>query len=219
MSDIFREVDEALQQDKLIAIWEEYRNTIIAAIAILLLSTMLTTSYKKWDAKRDAAETEKLTTALSSDNPQTAIQNVIEDTRKGHAALGLMTAANMYMQDGKTDDAAAIYKQIVDNKKSPRNIRDLARILYVQNTQDADINILKPLLSNDKSPWIWHARIEAAVVSAHKDADYKTALSYLEKFEEASYIPSTLKQRGLALAHVYALKQKEQSAEQVTEAE
>lgn len=212
MSDIFREVDEALHQDKMLAIWKEYKSTIIAAIAILILSSALTTAYKSWDAKRDATETAKLTAALSSDDPQAEIAEIIKDTRKGHKALGLMSAANLHLKDGKQAEAAALYKQIATSKKSPRNLRDLARILYVQNAEKSDISILKPLLKNDKSPWVWHARVEAAVIAAHTQENYAQALKYLEKFESAKYIPATLKQRANALAHVYTIKSQKQGA-------
>ena len=219
MSDIFREVDEAMQQDKLMAIWQEYRNTIIAAIAILIVSSTLTTIYKNWDAKRNAEETARLTTALQAEDPQVAIQEVIKDTRKGHQAIGLMSAANLQLKDGKQSEAAERYKEIALNKKSPRNIRDLARILYVQNTETADIDLLQPLLANGKSPWVWHARIEAAVITAHDKQDYEGALYYLNKFEteQAKYVPATLRQRAQALAHVYTLKSQIKTSKTVNE--
>jgi len=213
MSDIFREVDEAMQQEKMLNIWKEYGSTIIAALVILVISTAAGTYYKKWDAKRDAQETARLSTALQADDPQAAIMDVIKDTRKGHSALGLMSAAHLHLQNGKKEESAVIFKQIVDNKKSPRNLRDLARILYVQNSNEADDKILKPLLVNSKSPWIWHARIEAAVMAAHgESADYSKAISHLKDFKEASYIPQSLKQRANALQHIYTLKSKQEQA-------
>lgn len=209
MSDIFREVDEALQQEKLAKIWKEYGTTIIAAIAVLIISTALTTAYHSWDNSRDGAETARLMEALESNTPAQSIQSVIKDTRKTHEALGIMTAAGLLIEENKKDEAAALYKQAAENRSTPRNLRDLARILYTQNasTDSKTMDILAPLLSNEKSPWIWHARIEAAVISAHQDQDYTKALAYLAPFKEVTTIPLSLKQRGLALAHVYQLKQ------------
>ena len=210
MSDIFREVDEALQQEKLEKIWKEYRSTIIACIAILIVGTALTKTYHGWNANRDATETARLMTALESDNPQAAIQTVIEDTRKGHSALGLMSAAGLLLSEDKKEEAAALYKKAAESRKTPRDMRDLARILYVQNTTEGSIDILKPLLANEKSPWVWHARIEAAVLTAHQDQNYDKALEYLAPFKDVTTIPLSLKQRGQALAHVYQLKAAEQ---------
>ena len=93
-------------------------------------------------------------------------------------------------------------------------MRDLARILFIQNTDAPDIKILQPLLSNDKSPWVWHARLEAAALTAHNKEDYQGALYYLKKFDsdKAQYLPATLKQRAQALSHVYTLKAQNSSS-------
>jgi hypothetical protein len=210
MSDIFREVDEALQQDKMLAIWNEYKNTIIAAIIIVLVTSTATSMYKNWDTKRNVAETQRLLSALDAEDPQAAIQDVVKDTRKNHKAIGLMSAAHLNLKNGNKEEAAKLYQQVAEDKKSPRNLRDLARILFVQNTDTPDIKTLQPLLSNDKSPWVWHARLEAAALTAHDKADYQGALYYLKKFEtdRAQYVPTTLKQRAKALSHVYSLKVK-----------
>lgn len=209
MSDIFREVDEALQQEKIENIWKEYRTTIIACLVIFIVGTALTKMYYAWDRKHDGIETARLISALDSDSPQTALQAVINDTRKGHRALGIMSAASLYMNNDEPAKAAELYKQAAESRKTPRDIRDLARILYVQNASDGSIDILKPLLANEKSPWIWHARLEAAVLSAHNGADYKSAIAYLEPFEQTNAVPLSLKQRALALQHIYGLKQAE----------
>ena len=214
MSDIFREVDEAVQKDKMLAIWDEYKNTIIMAIIILLVSSTATTMYKNWNAGRNATETQRLLSALETNDPQAAIQELVKDTRKNHKTLGLMSAANLHLKEGKKSDAATLYEQVVQDKKSPRNMRDLARILFIQNTDAPDIKILQPLLSNDKSPWVWHARLEAAALTAHNKEDYQGALYYLKKFDsdKAQYLPATLKQRAQALSHVYTLKAQNSSS-------
>lgn len=209
MSDIFREVDEALQQEKLENIWKEYRTTIIAAIAILLISTAATNAYKNWDAKRDAAETARLMEAMESDNPEKEIQNVINDTRRGHEALGLLSAAGLLLNEGKSEEAATLYKKVAEDNGAPRDFRDLARILYNQNAAQTDLALLQPLLTNDKSPWIWHARLQAAVIAGEDKANIAQALAYLKEFQTTTAIPLSLKQRADALTHVYALSTKE----------
>lgn len=214
MSDIFEEVDQALKQEKILKIWEEYKLTIIGCVIVLILSSALTTMYRSWDSKRDAQETARLINAMESEAPITNITNVIQDTRNNHEALGRMSTAGLLLDEDKKSDAAALYKQVAEDGSSPRDIRDLARILYVQNADTPDIALLKPLLTNEKSPWIWHAKIEAAILAAHTNQDYDAALNYLNGFDDVTTIPLSLKQRGVALAHVYQLK----SAENITPA-
>lgn len=213
MSDIFREVDEALQQEKVEKLWKEYRSTIIACIAILVLGTAIITGYRGWDASRDANETAKLLHALESENPQESIQKIVGKTRKEHEALGLLSAASLLLEEDKKAEATALYKELSEKKSAPKDLRDLARIFYIQNTKEKSLDSLKPLLANEKSPWIWHARLEAASIVAHKDQNYAQAIAYLTPFKEATNIPPSLQQRAEALSHVYNLKKSEQKKE------
>ena len=217
MSDIFREVDEALQQEKIEKLWAEYKTTIIAAIAILIIGTAVGTAYRSWDAGRDAKETAKLLTAMQSDTPETALQEAIKNTRSGHETLGALSKAGLLIEEGKTEEAVIIYKEIAENRSAPKDLRNLSRILYSQNTQEASMDILKPLLADEKSPWIWHARLQAAVAVAHNNNDYAQAIAYLKPFDEVTTIPLSLKQRAQALSHIYALKQAQQSKTETPE--
>ena len=206
MSDIFREVDEAMQQEKLLQIWKEYSTTIIMAIVVLLVSSAGTSYYYKVKADKNAKETAKLVQALQSEEPSTALIEATKDTKASHKAIGLMSAANLNLQEGKKSEASALYQQVFEDKKAPRNIRDLARVFYTQTTDTPSLDILDPVLVNKKSPWLWQAKIEAAVISAHQDNDYTKALNYLAGISDEEYIPFSLKQRGQALQHVYSLK-------------
>lgn len=216
MADIFREVDEALQQEKMAKIWKEYGSTILTALVLLVVCTAAMTAYRSWDASRNADETAKLLNAVNSEAPQQEIMRVVEETRKGHAALGLMNAAALYLQEDNPEEAAKLYQQLAQTKSMPKNLRDLGRILYVQHATQPNGDILKPLLANEKSPWVWHARLQAATIAAHQQQDYAKALEYLSPFEDAETIPVSLKKRGEALAHVYQLKNSQKNNKEKT---
>lgn len=206
MSDIFKEVDEAMQQEKMLNLWNEYKSTIIGAIIVLLITASVTTFYKNWNFDRNAAETAKLIQAIDSENTSEMLGALRADTRAKHAALATLIEGGIALEEGNTEKASALYRESAESKKTPRDLRDLARLLYVQNTTDADKDFLRPVLSNDKSPWLWHARIEAAVMSASTE-NYDEALSHLNDFAAQTTIPLALKQRASALSHVYKIKQ------------
>lgn len=206
MSDIFREVDEALQQEKMLKIWHEHKTTIVGAIVVLLLSTSGMTIYKNWDYKRNTKDTALMMGALDSKEPDSALTYVIQNMDANHVAIGKFILAGLAIENDKRSDAAALYLEAAESSKPPRDLRDLARILYVQNTDKPTLDILKPLLANEKSPWVWHARVEAAVIAASEN-DFAKAAAYLKDFENVTTIPLSLKQRGIALGHVYNLKQ------------
>lgn len=220
MSDIFREVDEALQQEKILKIWKEYGPTLIAAIAILIASTAIFTAYKSWNAHRNAQETAKVIQALDSGNPTDQLIKIIGHTRGGQNAIAVLTAASHQIEEGNYAAAADLYKQAADSGKTPRDMRDLSRILYVRAALAGDteaspeelLDTLKPALKNHKGPWVWHARIEAATLVANTQQDYLAALDYLEPFKEAEGVTQTLQKRADSLLHLYALKMRETPA-------
>lgn len=210
MPDIFEEVDEALKKEKFEKIWADYKTTIIACVAILLIGTAAGSAYHSWNNTRNAAETAKLLTALDAENTDQALLGAVEKTRANHKAIGLLNAASLLKEDGKEDEAIALYTQLIDTRSAPRTLRDLARILYSQNGGEDALTTLKPLLADSKSPWQWHAKIEAATREADA-GNYDAALSHLKGFKEQTNLPASLKQRGEALTHVYTLKKNKKS--------
>ncbi|MEM9469168.1 MAG: tetratricopeptide repeat protein [Pseudomonadota bacterium] len=224
MVDIFQEVDEALQQDKLKAIWEEYKNTIVTAIFVLIGSTAASSFYQSWDAKRDGAETARFLQAVESDNASTALAEFASDTRRGHAVIAQMQKAALLLEHETAENkqqAAEIYTAIANQKSAPDDFRDLARILAVryQSNSEANNALLKPLIKNEKNPFHWHARMEAAIIAANNDQDFSKALELLAPFETETLLPEGLKSAALALHHVYSQKQESSAAETKNEKE
>lgn len=213
MSDIFREVDEALQQEKLVKIWKEYGPTLIAAAILLVLSTAATTAWVSWNSSRNASETARLVEAMEKTTPDTAtaLQDVAKDTRGNHAALALLSAAGLHADKQEFDQAAALYQQAYEESGAPRELRDLARLLFVRSTlaaakdtASADLlKVLAPVLDNEKSPWQWPAKIDAALISAHLDNDYAAAAAHLDGIKDAVGVPPSLAERAQSLLQLY----------------
>lgn len=217
MSDIFREVDEALQREKAAAFWKEYGPTIIASIFVLILSTAVMTGYRTWDNWRDQQETQKLIAAQNSKDLVTAYEEAAKETRNGHEAIALLTAGNVAAEAKDFEKAAALYNAVVADKSSPADLRDLAAILAVRAAQlqgegKADYAALAkqllPVTKNEKSAFQLQAKLEAALLYGDGLKDYKTALSLLDGFDGAN-VPGSLKEKAEALEHVYEYKQSE----------
>lgn len=212
MSDIFREVDEALQREKAAKFWAEYGPTIILAAIVLVISTAATTAYRTWDKWRDEAETQKLVMAQGADDLVAAYEEAANETRKGHEALALLTAGNAASEAKDFTKAAELYSQAADDSKNPANLRDLAAILSVRAIQmrDAGKEIdykaladkLAPVVKNDKSAFQLQAKLEAAVLHGDGLKDYKTALDLLSAFDDDT-ASGSLKEKAEALKHVY----------------
>lgn len=208
MVDIFQEVDEALKQEKAEKFWNEYKNTIITAIIVLIGSTAITSAYKNWDRKNDQKQTAGLISALDATETKTALEEFAQDTRRGHAVVAEMTRAALLLETDK-DAAAKIYTAIAKQKSAPDDFRDLARILAVRHgTTDDALALLSPLLKDDDNIFHWHARLEAATYNAHVKNDYAAAIENLKPFTGDALIPEGLKQTAESLYHVYLQKNK-----------
>jgi hypothetical protein len=208
MVDIFQEVDEALKQEKAEKFWNEYKNTIITAIIVLIGSTAITSAYKSWDAKSDQTQTAALISALEASDPKTGLEEFSQSTRRGHEVVAQMTRASLLLESDKPA-AAEIYTSIAKQKSAPDDFRDLARILAVRHgTTENALTLLKPLLKDENNIFHWHARLEAATYNAHTNQDYAAAIENLKPFTENVLVPESLKQTAEALLHVYSQKNK-----------
>ncbi len=208
MADIFAEVDEALKQEKAEKFCNEYKNTIITAIIVLIGSTAISSAYKSWDTKADQKQTAALISALDASDPKASLDEFAKDTRRGHEVVANMTKAALLLEDDKAT-AAEIYTSIAKQKSAPDDFRDLARILAVRHgTKEDAIKLLKPVLKDKDNTFHWHARLEAATFTAHAEDDYTKAIEYLKPFTGTKLIPESLKQTAEALLHVYTQKSK-----------
>ncbi len=214
MSDIFREVDEALQKEKAARFWKENGPTIILAVVVLVLSTAATTAYKTWDLWRDHQETSKLIAAQNTADVNGYIAAASE-TRKSHEAIALITAGNKAAEAKDFVKAAELYGQVSSNASAPSELRDLATILSVRaqgmtNSDDTDykgqLETLDAIAKNDKSPFQMQAKLEAALIEGSQLGDYAAALKRLEGFEEGGPAGS-LEEKARALRHVFEYEQ------------
>lgn len=215
MSDIFREVDDALQHDQVEKIWKEHGSTIVTAIVVAILTTALFSGYKSWDTWRDETETSRIITALEQDNPLPALEGVIADSRKGHQSVAVFATAGLHLKNNRAAEAFDVYQNAIDKRILMHDFEGLARVMaarlgsYLGAEQKDPTDLLKtlaPVLADSKSPWIYHAKVEAAVIQAHMQADYTAALQSLNFVLEADGAPQDLKQRAKAMAGVYALQ-------------
>ncbi len=218
MSDIFREVDEALQREKAEKFWKEYGPTVLLAAILLVVGTAAGVAWRTWDHNRNETETAKLVEALDGQEVSIdQLKSIIGESRDGPEAIALMTAAEALQQKDDRAGAAALYRQAAESRGTPKDLRDLSRILFVRTTQDSSADqkmaVLKPVLDNTQSPFIWHARIEAALVSASAEK-FQEAVNHLTAFkDQQDTLPPSLLDRASALRQLYTLKAQEKAAQ------
>ncbi len=212
MSDIFREVDEALQREKAAKFWKEYGPTLIMAAVLLVVSTAATTGYRTWDSHRNKQETAELITAAESRDMAAAMEEAAKDTRGGHKAIALLNAAAKVAEGKDFAKAASLYQSLSDDQSAPDDLRDLATVLGVRaamltqtdGTVDAKAQVEKllPVAKNKKSAFQLQAKLDAALLYGDALKDYTAALDLLNGFD-ADTVPDSIKEKADALKHVY----------------
>jgi hypothetical protein len=212
MTDIFREVDDALQKEKLERVWQQHGSLIIGGVLAIILGTALSTAWTSWRQHSNEKATAEIIAALEDKNPQEKLTSLAGDLDGGHKTVALLAQAGLMAEKGDAEKAAGLYKQVYESR-APESLRDLARVFYVrtkaektppaQTAQDL-LAVIAPVMNNNKSPWTWQARLDSAVLTASALGKPAEALSLLAAFDKAEGISASLKDKAAALQQVYA---------------
>ncbi len=216
MSDILREIDEAMRQERMEKFWKENGNTLVVFVVATILMTAVISGYRSWDRSERATGTDR---ALALMEDKTFPENIKEaklDMRGGLRGIVLINGAQDFLNGGKPDEALALYTKAAEDKNIPGEMRGLAVLMQARLAKDvgADEKLMKNLAGiagDNGNPWQQHARIEAASYAAANN-DYKTARKYLAGVMDEKDLPDTLYKKANALDHVYALKEQKADA-------
>ena len=206
MSDIFREVDEEVRQDRAIAIWQKYQN-IILALAVLIVAAA--GGWKYWqsrqlaaaeaaDAKYQAAM--ELSREGKSAEAETAFAALAKTGPKGYASLAaLRAAAELAVRDRKA--AVAAFDAIAADPANDYLFRDNARLraamIRVDDADRKEIEERLTPLAGVGAPFRSSAR-ELLALTAIKADDMDAAGRWLDQIVTDSEAPAELRQRAEA---------------------
>ena len=156
MSEIFREIDEELRQDKLKEQWTKYGKYVIA-IAVIVVGVV--GGYKGWEAyttqQREAAAALYLEAAQlsSQDDVIGAAEKLAQAAQEGtlgYRLVALLQQAAILSDSDDKEGAAAIYRKLAADPDIPARYQELAVLLMaMQQADTADaadlIDRLRPL--------------------------------------------------------------------------
>lgn len=218
-NELIHDVEETLKQQQLERLWKDYGSWIIGGIIALILTTGAVSGWNAYQYKKNAGQTAALMTAMEAKDADlaAALGEVVPSLESGHRAMAYLRQAGELLRAGKKEEALAVYKSAVGDNDLPAQWHDLAVLLSVrtqwaledgkaENGARALLDSLSPLTGNAKSPWHFHARVQAALIAAHGLSDYETARAHLSAVEQARDIPPSLKERAKALNHIYSIR-------------
>lgn len=208
MTDLFREVDEALRQDRARALWSKYGTAIVAAAVALVVATAAYVIWQNQQAKRNQELTVALASAVgvAQRDPQAgaeAMAAMAGRSQSGQAMLAQFYEAGLRAQQGDRETARLLYRRLADDTALDRPWRDLARLLAVLHDADqgdpaALTAELLPLTADDQ-PWRFTAR-ELTALLALRQGDTARARDLLRGLAQDVETPSGVRNRAAELS-------------------
>lgn len=205
---LVREVDDAVRQDQYAQFAQRYGKLLIG---VFVLGLAAFGGYLFWDSRQEAAmerQSETLVAALDqvqAGNLDGAVERLAPlDGEAGGAAIqAALIEAGAAMEQGRAEDAAAIYARIAANDDAPQLLRDLATVRQVAATFDTiapaeAIERLEPLAVPGKPFFASAGELVAmAYLEQGKEREAGTLLATIAKDES---LPEGLRSRARQMA-------------------
>lgn len=203
MADIFREIDEELQQDRAAKLWQRYGGWLIAVAVGVVLAVAGNVFWTRYVTERQAERGDRYEAAaemVSSGNPKQAAEafaTLADDAGGGYATLARLREASALAEAGDTEAALAVYRKVAADGEAP--YAALARVWAVRlriGAADAStlIGELAPVLV-DGGPWRPLAVETEAAVRLQAGETGKAAELYKLLADDAT-TPSQLRARA-----------------------
>lgn len=221
---LIQEVEESLKKERAEALWKEYGPWIIGGLVMAVVLTGAIVGWRDWNQQVNIEQTTQVLQALDQDDMNAALNEIAGDLRPGPAALARLNAAGLLLREGNREGALSHYQAVIAGRGTPAPFQDLATLMAVRTgwaleqdelaaednsgaaQPDYWLRQLQPVWSNARSPWRYHARLQAALILAHDQQDYAQAQNHLEHIINAESSPPSLQERARALAHIYGLR-------------
>lgn len=226
MTDILREVDEAMRAERMNRIWQQHGKSILFIVAGVILGTAVHSGWSAYKNHQALEQTAALMDALQDKKTPDSLANLTKSLKGSGKALAGLDAADQALSSKRYDDAIALYDVVASDKTVPADMRDLAVVQSVSVKLDHApkaqpqelIDALAPIAASDKSVWKARALFLSALIKANRMNNYKAALEDLALASVVPNLPSSFEAQIKALQDVYQLKAAESAAVSTTPA-
>jgi hypothetical protein len=206
--EFIREVDEALQRDRLTALWQSYGRLVIAAAVLLVLGVAVYEGWQAWRRSQLQAEAARLAAAeatLAAGRAAEAASElaaVATETGPGFAALARLREAAARDDAGQPAEAVAALESLAAAPGADPLLKDLAVLLAVSLELDSGDPVtlqgrLLPLAEAGR-PWRSTARELLALLAIRK-GETAEARRLLDELAAEAGAPAAQQRRVEAL--------------------
>lgn len=207
MTDLLRDVDEMMRQERLKALWGTYGNYIIGGLLALILVVAGQQGYAFWSTKQAEKTAAAISTALLDKDPAAALSSYAAQTKGNARAAAALLALQ---KKGETGNTAQTLLTVFNDRGADHTLRDLAGLSWarmVADTPDVATNdirsVLTKIIARPGSPYAAVARLDLAALIAHREHEFKTARDMLAPVLQDRNIPETLRERAAAMDMLY----------------
>ncbi|SCA57921.1 conserved hypothetical protein [Candidatus Terasakiella magnetica] len=213
VSNLFKEIDEELRQDKATLLWKQYGNTLIAAIVAVIIAVGGYEGWKAYDLDNRQVLGDQYASALDlarKDNfadASKAFQELAGQGGLGYGTLARLQEAGLLARENKYQEASNAYFLIAQNGEIDPVFRDMALILGALNGLDVldaqdIIQRLDPLVGGT-NPWR-HSAKEIQAYAQAKAGNGAKAAELMKNLAEDASAPPGVRQRANEFAQAYA---------------
>ncbi len=189
MSDVFREVDEAVREDQLKQIWKRYGKLIVAVVVLVVLLIGGYQGWKYWQASERADSSNAYATAImdartnKADQALSELQAMADPASGDVGTLAAFAAARLHLGKDETAEAIAIWDALAASDAAGPTYQDTALLLSVMHQIDggdaaALEQRLQPLLAEGEA--FRPLALELAAYLAIKQSDPERARGLLD---------------------------------------
>lgn len=208
MSDIFREVDEDIRQEKYRRLWDRFGAWVIAVAVLIVVGTGGYRGWLYWQEQQSqsAGDTFFDAVQLSEDGKYqeaAALYGELESAVGGYPALAQLRRATDLANAGEIEDALAEFDAVSRDTGLDNAVRDVAALRAAYLAVDLeDYNAIADRIERmtaDNSPFRSASR-ELLALSAWKNGDSDAAREWLTALEEDAETPVDVSRRVAILS-------------------
>jgi hypothetical protein len=203
--DFFREVDEAVRQDRYNELWDKYGVYALAAAALIVAGVAGFKVWSYWqEQKAQAAGTEfsQAVTELDSGDVAKArdvLNSLAAKGPTGYQILSQFQLAAAEAQAGNIDKAVALYDALAADPATDTILKGLATIqaamLKLDTADYAEMDRRVKGLIDENSPWRYSAR-ELLGLSAYRQNNVPAAEKQFSELVADQGTPQNLRERA-----------------------
>jgi hypothetical protein len=208
MADIFREVDEAVREDRAKILWQRYGRLAVAVVLLIVGGTAGWVWWQDYSLGRQQQATAALAGALGQGGGSTleaadALGSVAATAGGEIAMIARLYEAALLAEAGDREAAVTVYGQVAEDGGVPALWRDYARLMSVLHRIDrgdpATLQAMLGPLGEPDNPWRFTARELAGLLAVRRGEEDRAGEIFAGLADDAA-APAGVRQRARDLA-------------------